>query len=233
MKMSVYVDDNATGGPDKRELEKELADILAQAPGRPGRRIDTGEVVDEQGTAWISMDFPGSDVFYSRGARSVTISVGSYIRKMCKRFGLAVVRPVWSPNFDESKLLEGKTVKDFPVRSVVGALQWIATTARPDVAVPVCTLAKYTAETPTMAIVKASKKVARYLLTTQDEGAKYSPEFGRQFSQICSELLPEGRDVPKVHLFSGASFASTNKGRQSAHTQQQKQSMWPLLTPSS
>ena len=62
------------------------------------------------------------------------------------------------------------------MRSHVGALQWISSQARPDVDVPVSTIARYAHLEPTTLLVKAIKKLWKFLYFTKDDGIFYSYE---------------------------------------------------------
>lgn len=142
-KLSVYVDDNLMTGPSAAELRDALQEILQFVSEREIPTIDT---FDEFGNKWQYLDLLGPDLHYSRSARSFKITMEKYIdMKIAAKYDIKITKPVLSPNFDESALLdpEAKSLPSYPVREVVGTLQWVATIARPDVAVPVGTLAKY------------------------------------------------------------------------------------------
>ena len=208
LKKSVYVDDNLLCGPELKELRHELGLILKQIPGR---EIETKSKIDPAtGYRWVTMDFLGADVHYCREARSFNLTMETYIRKAQARFGVKCPTPIYSPNFSEETFdnADSKVVKDYPIREVVGALQWIATVARPDVALPVSTLARNVAKPTTLPLVKACRKVMKYLITTLTEGISYSPGGEEAFNEVYRKLLPEGRDLPEVNLFSDAGFAN-------------------------
>jgi hypothetical protein len=57
-------------------------------------------------------------------------------------------------------------------------------------------------------MVRAARKVCRYLKSTHDLGLFYSPESKKRFEDIYGKLLPEGREIPELVLFTDASFAS-------------------------
>ena len=67
---------------------------------------------------------------------------------------------------------------------MVGALLWVATTTRPDISVPVATLAKYQTKPTTRARVNARRKTIKHLLTTKDDGIIYSPQREQEFRKI-------------------------------------------------
>ena len=207
------VDDNLIGGPDAEEIQWELAKIFKHVKGHtiPQR----GYKVD--GKAWTELDFLGMDVHHSREARSMRICVRTYIEKIGKKFDVSLGAPVNTPNVDETASIDedstksSKEVKGYPAREVVGALQWVATCARPDIAVPAAALARHVASVPPVAFAKACRKVLQYLLTTASIGVSYSPEEEEKSNEIYATPLPEGRDLPRLNIFSDAGFANNVK----------------------
>jgi len=209
LKMSVYVDDNLICGPDGKELQSELDAIFKHVKGR----IIPSEQYKMDGISWTFFDFLGMDIHYSGQGQAMRISMKTYIEKMCKKFSVKLGTRILTPNFDESALDAGgsKDVPDYPIRSVIGAVQWVATCGRPDVSVPVAALARYASKTPTVNIARACRKVMKYLLSTVDEGIEYSVQREQDFSTIYSKLLPDGRDLPLLNVFSDAGFANNIK----------------------
>ena len=88
--------------------------------------------------------------------------------------------------------------------------QWISTTARPDITCVVGVLARFT-ENPTKAVVKAARKIVRFLRDTALEGLFYSPESEERFNKKYREYLPEDRPFPAKTSFGDCSFASCFK----------------------
>ncbi|KAG2782752.1 hypothetical protein PC129_g20533 [Phytophthora cactorum] len=64
---------------------------------------------------------------------------------------------------------EGEKEPGMPYRDVIGALVYLATTTRPDLAVPVGYLSRY-GQRPNVAHAAALKRVLRYLAATQNQG---------------------------------------------------------------
>ncbi len=209
-KLSVYVDDNFMAGPVLQALHTGLEEVFKCAPGRI---LDVQATTDVQGNQWLNMDFLGSSVSYCRELRSVRLTMEPYIEKILQKFNVVLGKPAYSPNFDEAALdaPESKVVESFASRSVVGALQWVCTTGRPDICVPVAALARHASKPPTVPFVNACKKVLKYLATTKSEGLSYSPQSEAEFTRIYSKLLPEGRTLPEMNLFSDASFGNCLK----------------------
>lgn len=209
LKKSVYVDDNLATGPCANELKEEVNKIFA---AHPGKEIAMRWIT--KGGAWHQeFDFLGADVCYSQEARSMKITMRSYIEKIQKKHNVTVTKRVTSPNFCEKALMDPdcKKVPGFPIREFVGKLQWISTVARPDVAVPVSIVARYVSEVPNRAIVRAIVKILKYLICTKDEGLSYNPSVEAEFAKVYSDLLPEGVRLPVVNLFSDASYANDLK----------------------
>jgi hypothetical protein len=137
----------------------------------------------------------------------------NYVNKVAKKFKIELGTKIFSPNFSEERLQDEKSalVPKFPYREVVGSLQWIATTTRPGVAVPVACLARYVAEPCNNAMMNAAKKVMKYLLSTPKVGVSYDPSTESEFYNTYSQLLPPGRELPLINLFSDAGYANCLK----------------------
>ena len=215
LKMSVYVDDNILTGPNEEEVTREVEMILARFPGRIIGGKDS--VVDEIEVK--EYDILGADVFINREQSFLKISMATYIEKIAKKFDPDYSgKPVTTPNFEEKFLDEGEDATEnfngklFPLREAVGALQWIATTSRPDVVVPLSVIARRTSKVLKKNVVSAVMKIIRYLVHTKGEGLTYSPGAERDFEQIYGGLLGEKismfSDFPKRHLFSDSAFAT-------------------------
>ena len=203
LKQSVYVDDVVLGGPDASECLQELEEILARFPGK---RIHGVEKVLSTGT-FEYFDLTGVDCYYSRSRRELLLNMTNYIEKLVTKFEVSG-KDVMSPSFDENNFTKGKVVKDFPWRSLIGGLNWVVSAARPDIAVAVSILARYNNAETTTTMIRAAKRVLRYLRTTKHVGVWYSPESQSTFEQIYSSLLPEDRPLPSKVLFGDCSFAS-------------------------
>ncbi len=211
LRLSVYVDDNACSGPVKNELDSEVNKILVEFPGRV---ISPFCQTESDGTVTEKHDILGSDVSYNRTRRTLLISMPKYIEKMCLKYDedwtkqrqAGNAKTVLSPAFKESRLSEGKIV-DFHVRGALGALQWAATTCRPDITTPVSVLARYTGKPVTSQLIAAIRTVFRYVFCTKDEGLSWSPQEEEDFKSTYSKLLSSGSKFADKQSFSDASFA--------------------------
>ena len=199
LKLSVYVDDNFITGPDLLELEEEIRLILAQYAGR--------EIKAEVQGNWQKWDVLGAEFEYNRRAKTMKLSMASYIEKMAEKFDIR--NGAKNPNFPEDAILSDKNEIIYGYREIIGSLQWVATIARPDVARNINLLSRYLGKPPTMQRVNAAKTIIKYLLTTKNEGISYSP---MNEMLIKNRYKNDGDDeaVPKSEhlLFNDASFAS-------------------------
>ena len=196
--LSVYVDDNLLGGPCLKELDNEIAKILAIFPG--------AEVPPVKNT-W---DILGAEVEYNRDTRELNITMKTYIEKLVSKFNMVGHKPTYSPSFSETALNDSTNTNaedtSFPLRQLLGALQWVCTVARPDCLQCVNTLARTVGGgTHTRAAVTAAKKILKYLSTTSSMGLHYSPESEAEFNRIY------GHTDSDFHLFSDASFGNCTK----------------------
>ena len=167
--------------------------------------------MDSNGNQWQLFDLLGSDLHYCRDRSSFSINMSKYITKnLEQRFKIECNKPTTSPSFDESGLIaeNAKELPDYPAREVVGRLQWVSSVCRPDITVPVSTLAKYVSKTTTVAFAKACRKVMKYLISTKNEGISYSPAGEIEFNNIYGSLLPPGKSLPDINIFSDAGFAN-------------------------
>ena len=209
LKLGVYVDDNILSGPCQAEAIRETRRILKEFSGTE-IPCDTVTVGGEVYSRW---DILGADLLVNRQKRLMKITMSRYIQKFLKRFGFEGVKPSSNPCFSESGVtkaaLDAKSGDDkYPVREVVGCLNWLCTTARPDLSMPVGVLSRLVSKPTTGEMKSAIRKIARYLKSTIDEGITYSPENQQNFNRIYSRLLGGKREVPTVNLFSDASWAS-------------------------
>ena len=104
------------------------------------------------------------------------MSQHAYIRTILTRFNMLNARPASTPmepgarfshNQCPSTLSEIEDMKDVPYAALLGALMYLVTATRPDIAQAVRTLAEYM-KNPGRAHWEALKRVLRYLVGTQD-----------------------------------------------------------------
>jgi len=215
LKLTLYVDDCLLGGKHLEEVEMHMQEILGRFPGKEIK----GEPVkleSEGGKEFLYFDVLGCDVYYSRERRELLICSQKYIRKTCAKFGWTKAeKPVLSPSFDEAGIVSSTKIVEEPVawRSMVGALGWIVSTSRADVAVPHAVLSRYSNVPVNRAMVRAMRKVFQYLLETEWAGIRYSPAHEQEFRELYEPLFVniKNRPLPDRVFFGDASFANVLK----------------------
>ena len=142
---------------------------------------------------------------------------------MLKKYDLTGASSLSTPNFEEKMLYDEKAKKsDFDFRSAVGALQWAATCARPDIAHATNQLARACALPCTTSMAKAARIVMKYLVGTQEYAIEYNPQLEKAFYDEFSKIANEEEentnwtnDAHKVkedvHLFTDAAFGVAYK----------------------
>ena len=116
-------------------------------------------------TEGATVDYLGMDAILRDGI--IYLSMEKYIDKCCKI--LDITEKGWSTPIDraidtDSPLLDGAKIKEFLIAN--GMLGWLAQTTRLDVAYAYSRIAQHSA-TPTVAALKAVRKVFAYLKTTK------------------------------------------------------------------
>ncbi|THH28130.1 hypothetical protein EUX98_g6049, partial [Antrodiella citrinella] len=116
-----------------------------------------------------------------------------YTLDILAKFNMADCRPVGTPLDPGAKLstkmspttdAERASMKDIPYINAVGALMYLATATRPDIANTVSTLARFSSN-PGMAHWNAVKHLMRYLQGTLDMKLTYSPN--SEFLSVYSD----------------------------------------------
>jgi hypothetical protein len=161
----------------------------------------------------------GVDVEINPTRQTLKVSMKKYTEKLLKRFDMLGGKGAVSPAFKESDLYEQANKSNFPYRECVGALQWLATNTRPDIAHSTNMLARASCNPVTNAMAKCCRKVMQYLINTIDFAIEYSPEseklFNEKYAEIAKHADNSKVDVSQahnaVHTFTDASFGVTYK----------------------
>ena len=218
--LTVYVDDCVLCSANKKTVKEELELINAKHP----LTVIKCDPTPEGGKTF---DLTGADIDYNASKNTVKISMASYIKKMLKKFDMIGAKPLSTPSFEEKMLYNEKAKKcDFDYRSAVGALQWAATCARPDIAHATNTLARACCNPCTTSMAKAARIVFKYLLGTQDYAIEYNPQrekdFYAEFEKIAAEEVENQnwtndahKSKHEVYLFTDASFGVAYKSMKS------------------
>ena len=210
--LTVYVDDCVLAGKTKKIMKEQMDRIHKIHPLSPIKTETT-----EDGT--MKFDLCGADIEYNPEKKKLRIHMTNYVHKLLKRFDMSNAKPKNHPAFPEQNLYtKGCNPSIFPYRECVGALQWLATTARPDVAHATNMLARASAMPVTNNMAKCCREVMRYLVATPDLGLEYSPELEEEFTRKYDEIEehPDNKGIVQssqkthpVHTYSDASFGVT------------------------
>jgi hypothetical protein len=119
------------------------------------------------GNQWLGLKI-------DKSAESIYISARAKIEQILDQFGMTNCRPYKTPVAPGTKLakLTQPTVHKFPYREAVGALLWLARTARPDIVYAVSELSKH-CHAYGEEHITAVKRVMRYLKGTINLGVMY------------------------------------------------------------
>jgi len=110
---------------------------------------------------------------------SVKISQAAYTRELLDQFDVSQCRPCMTPIISsKNAVISDNTDTDsikFPYRSAVGALMYLMTGTRPDIAYAVSFVSRRM-ENPTKNEVTQVKRMFRYMRGTTDIGIVYRPQ---------------------------------------------------------
>jgi len=215
--LSVYVDDCTLCSLSKTDADEMLKQLHE---AHPLSKIDAVESKDDRGNLVLTWDILGCDVSYCQTTGELRFNMRKYLPKVLKEFKCENIKPRDTPAFDSHTLYDDKQDKtDFPLRKLVGSLQWAQVCARPDLTQSVNTLARVTHLPTTKATVAAAKCVLRYVRGSLDTGIGYSFDEEQNFEKLYSALSQHPENAGKttkldepfhaVQSFADASFAST------------------------
>ena len=126
----------------------------------------------------------GIKIDRDRAKRSISLSQRQYCLDVLDRFGMADCKPISTPMEPGLRLSrtqspqnaqEAATMRQTPYLSAVGALMYLATTTRPDIAYTVGVLARFNSN-PGWTHWLAVKHLLRYIKGTLDYSITYSPD---------------------------------------------------------
>eukprot|EP00392_Amoebophrya_sp_AT5.2_P003651 g3656.t1 len=195
---AIFVDDSLLSGPCQKTLDEEMAKILKVFPGTviPPEMEGNTEVRDVLGMC----------VKYNREERWVKMSIAQAVDKMLKKFNVVDCKPVSTPCV-AGDLTQGEKATNFPLRSLVGGLQYVGHQVRPDIVFAIQRVARCQ-EDPTVAAVKAGKRILAYLKGTREQGLEYSPELEKRFAATYGKIAEEaGKKLPHTVAYSDSDFA--------------------------
>ena len=196
--LTVYVDDSVVSGPDEDEVIAARDRILEHFPGKVIKPVMEGSVEVH--------DVLGATVRYDRKKRWLKISLEGAVDRALKKFNMEDCKTAATPCVGQ-RLDEGSVNDKFPIRSIVGVLQYIATMVRCDITYAVQRVAR--SMTPCHeSTVTAAKRILQYLKGTKSIGLEYSPKLEREFRSVYAKVAKEGgKELPDTVAFSDADFA--------------------------
>lgn len=182
-------------------------------------------------------NFLGSEVRRDRTAGRLSVSNGLKIKQLADSFGITDAdRGYNTPmckSFMPTELCHGNSGEESMGSGIllpdgnryaelIGALQYLANTTRPDVSQAVGLLGRYRGA-PTTAHLKAGLRVVRYLLGTKDLGLVYgvkgkSELMGYVDSDFAGDLDTRKSTTGFVYLLNGSAVSWGSKKQQSVAT---------------
>jgi len=200
----VYVDDLLVIGPTAADVKAAKAVVLGHFKAR-----DMGE------PEW----FLGMHIIRDRAAGTITLSQRQYATTLVERYGMGdanrttLPMPVGSRLRREGAALEGANKAAYP--EMIGALLYLATSTRPDIAYAVARLARYTTS-PTEEHRALLKGVLRYVKGTQNWGLTYgrdAPLTGYTDADFAGDLDTRRSTTGFVFTLNGAAVAWASKAQ--------------------
>ncbi len=137
----------------------------------------------------------GVEIIRDRKRRTLQLSQRQYVLDMLERFGMSDCNSVTTPMDPALRLSadmapatpeEEKFMATVPYSSGVGALQYLATATRPDIAHAVSVLARFSSN-PGPQHFKALKHLFRYLKGTSDLKLTYAPSSSSELFTVFSD----------------------------------------------
>ena len=215
--LTIYVDDCIVMAESEKLVDKLIKQVHDK---HPVSMIEMKKLEEKPGA--VQFDLLGADCVYHREAGYLRISMANYVDKILRKFDMnqSNLKSVPSPDFEEAPLYDEKSPPStIKFRAVVGALQWLCVTARPDLSSATNKLARATANNVNKNMEAAARRVLRYVAGTRNIGIEYSPEIEANFYKNLHALgeHSENKNVPSklldhpVTTYGDASYASTFK----------------------
>ena len=155
--LALHVDDGLIASSSKEEADKFLSELKQEF-----------KIKISSGNYFLGLEIE------KQADGSIIVRQKKYTKSILEKFGMKDCRPVHTPIVNESSE-EGKaddeTIK-FPYRSAVGALIYLMSGTRPDIAYAVGVVSR-SLENPTHTDVIRVKRIFRYLKGTTNYGIKY------------------------------------------------------------
>lgn len=157
----LYVDDGLVASTSNEELEEFLKELKK-----------VFKITTKPAEYYLGLEI------HHQEDNSIKICQTAYIKKILERFGMDECKPVSTPiikeGFQSGKVMS--TDKSYPYRQAVGALIYIMTGSRPDIAYAIG-VASRTLENPSEEDWQRVKRIFRYLKGTSEKGIIYKPGY--------------------------------------------------------
>ena len=200
LSLVIYVDDTLLAGPDKAEVLRAQERVLAHFKGKV-----VPPVMEDDGETEVR-DVIGMTVKYNRRQRKLLMNLEQYIGTLLARFKMTDCSVKVTP-CTHGSVSEGPENKTFPIRSLVGGLQYVAVGARPDIVYAVNIVARQVNDCRE-STVTAAKRILAYLKGTRTLGLEYSPQLEKDFRSVYGKIAAaEGKSLTDFTAFSDADFA--------------------------
>ena len=192
--LTCYVDDVILLSETK-ELGEEM---LRKVKSRHAiSRIEPKRTETKNGALYETFDILGCDMTYCQEHGQVSFTMKSYTEKLLRDLGMSDAKPASTPWFDTALLTAPSPRVEFNLRKVCGSLQWLCSTARPDLQVATQMIAQKTNAPAPKAIVSAVKSVLRYVRAAIDVGIHYDRnKTEKEFQETYKQFLehPENKN---------------------------------------
>jgi transposase InsO family protein len=180
--ITLYVDDGLVASTDETLAHQFLEEL--------GRTV---KITTKPASYYLGMEIQRAK------DGSVCIKQEAYTRKILNRFGMSECNPVSTPieknsTTESGKVVIGHTAKKFPYREAVGALTYLMTGTRPDIAYAVGVVSRKL-ENPTEDDWLRVKRVFRYLKGTISYGIRYNANCTRAIIEGYSDADHAGDDL--------------------------------------
>ena len=159
--LALYVDDGLLAASDMQDLNSFIEQMKAEF-----------EITVTDASYFLGIEIN------SQADGSMKISQSAYARRILERFKFENCKSVATPMLkttESDSTKSGKADVDFPYRQAVGALMFLMTGTRPDLAYSVGYLSRVL-DKPTAEDVIRVKRVFRYLSGTVNKGIVYKPD---------------------------------------------------------
>jgi transposase InsO family protein len=175
--LALYVDDGIVAATDECELS-EFAERLRSE----------FKIMTKPATYFLGVEID------QKSDGSIKISQAAYTRKVLDQFGMSDCRACVTPIIQSEKadVDDSNEPVRFPYRSAVGALMYLMTGTRPDIAFAVSVVSR-NLENPDHSDVVKVKRILRYLKGTIDTGIVYRPQ-QNQNTLLCYSDADHGGD---------------------------------------